>query len=719
MQKNTCILLKKIMQGLLSISCALILLVSLFVLPASADDIKVPDKMNTDEKISPILASKIAETSVTEKIKVIILLKNRHSDFNTLSGKSKIESEQKEILQILDDATADGKALDINSINVANAIAAEITPDIITSLANRSDVSKIEFDDVVYVEDNSVPDTEVLSTYKPENNSSSVVWSLDKINAPAVWQRGITGKGIIVAVLDSGVDATHPDLAHLPNSNDSKIIGWIDFVNGRSSPYDDRGHGTHVCGTISGIGVNGYQTGVAPGTKLIVAKVFSYGFGNMSHVLLAFDWAVSNNARIISYSNGKTHSDALAIAVDNVMAAGVIPVIAAGNTGPNSNTTICPGDEINSTTVGATDSFDIIASFSSRGPVTLNGKTYIKPNVSAPGVNVISTMPGGGYASKNGTSMATPHVSGTVALMLEKNPALKPSQINEILENTAVDLGQAGKDNIYGAGRIDAYKAVFSGSENILPIANFTSNVTLGPAPLLVKFTDLSRNATEWKWSFGDGTYSTQQNPVHTYVQNGTYTVTLTASNKAGSDTMTKASYINVRTAASAQKPVVSFWASRTSGTAPLTLGFTDASTNTPTAWKWSFGDGTYSTLQNPRHTYSKAGNYTVALTASNEAGAGTKTRANYIKLTETVQKPVVSFWGSRLSGKAPLTIGFTDASTGSPTAWKWSFGDGTYSTLQNPRHTYSKAGVYTVTLTASNAAGSTTKARANYIRII
>ncbi len=252
-----------------------------------------------------------------------------------------------------------------------------------------------------------------------------------------------------------------------------------------------------------------------------------------------------------------------------------------------------------------------------------------------------------------------------------------------------------------------------------IPVAAFLASPASGYAPLTVNFSDKSTGSlTSWKWSFGDGTYSTQQNPVHTYVQNGTYTVTLTASNKAGSDTMTKASYINVRTDAPAQKPVVSFWASRTSGTAPLTLGFTDASTNTPTAWKWSFGDGTYSTVQKPKHTYAKAGNYTVTLTASNEAGARTKTRANYIKLTETVQKPVVSFWGSRLSGKAPITIGFTDASTGSPTAWKWSFGDGTYSTVKNPRHTYSKTGVYTVTLTASNAAGSTTKARANYIRI-
>jgi len=465
---------KKITPGLLKISCVLMLLAILFVLPASADDVKVPDKINTEEKISPTLASKIAEASATDKIKILILMKNQHTDFNTNSGKSKIASEQKEILNILDGAASNGKALNINSINVANAIAAEVTPDIITSLATRSDVSKIELDDIIYLDDNSVPDNRTILPPKLENNSSTIVWSIDKINATAVWKRGITGKGIIVAVLDSGVDPTHPDLAHLPNSNEPKIIKWIDFVNGKISPYDDRGHGTHVCGTISGIGTNGYQTGVAPGTKLIIAKTFSYGFGNVSRVLLAFDWAVDNHAHIISFSNGKVHSDAFTIAINNVVAAGVIPVIAAGNKGPDFNTTICPGDEINSLTVGATNSSDVIANFSSCGPVTLYGKKYIKPDISAPGVYIISTMPGSGYAFKDGTSMATPHVSGVIALMLEKNPSLRPAQIKQILESKAVDLGQPGKDNVYGAGRIDAYKAVFSGSANILPKANFT-----------------------------------------------------------------------------------------------------------------------------------------------------------------------------------------------------------------------------------------------------
>jgi PKD repeat protein len=163
--------------------------------------------------------------------------------------------------------------------------------------------------------------------------------------------------------------------------------------------------------------------------------------------------------------------------------------------------------------------------------------------------------------------------------------------------------------------------------------------------------------------------------------------------------------------------PVASLTASLTNGNAPLTITFMDTSTGSPTAWIWSFGDGTYSTVKNPKHTYMTAGSYTIKLTASNEAGTSTNTKTNYIKVT-ALQKPDANFWGSTRSGYAPLTVTFTDASTGSPTAWKWSFGDGTYSTVKNPKHKYSKAGRYTVKLTASNKAGSGTMTKTSYIKV-
>ena len=164
--------------------------------------------------------------------------------------------------------------------------------------------------------------------------------------------------------------------------------------------------------------------------------------------------------------------------------------------------------------------------------------------------------------------------------------------------------------------------------------------------------------------------------------------------------------------------PVAAFSATPTSGKAPLKVQFTDKSTGTPTKWKWSFGDGTYSTAKNPAHTYSKAGKYTVALTASNVAGSNTLKKSGYINVAAPLKAPIAAFSASPRSGNTPLKVQFTDKSSNSPTSWKWSFGDGKYSTTKNPAHTYSKAGKYTVKLTVKNAKGSNTKAAPNYITV-
>jgi PKD repeat protein len=162
-------------------------------------------------------------------------------------------------------------------------------------------------------------------------------------------------------------------------------------------------------------------------------------------------------------------------------------------------------------------------------------------------------------------------------------------------------------------------------------------------------------------------------------------------------------------------KPVASFTSSVTSGKVPLKVTFTDTSTGSPTSWKWNFGDGSKSYLQNPTHKYSKAGIYTVNLTVKNAKGSNTVTKTEYIKV---ITKPVADFSATPTSGKAPLTVEFNDNSTGVPTSWKWNFGDGTYSTAKNPVHKYSKAGKYTVSLTVKNAKGSNTKTISEYIKV-
>jgi PKD repeat protein len=178
--------------------------------------------------------------------------------------------------------------------------------------------------------------------------------------------------------------------------------------------------------------------------------------------------------------------------------------------------------------------------------------------------------------------------------------------------------------------------------------------------------------------------------------------------------------FLVVKKPAPAVAPVAGFAADTVSGTAPLNITFTDQSSNTPTSWAWAFGDSGTSTEQNPVHQYTAAGNYTVTLTATNAGGSDTETKTNYITISAPIVAPVTAFSGTPISGTAPLTVTFTDASTNVPTSWVWGFGDSntTNTTVQNPVHTYTMAGTYTVNLTATNAGGSNTTTRSGYITV-
>jgi PKD repeat protein len=163
--------------------------------------------------------------------------------------------------------------------------------------------------------------------------------------------------------------------------------------------------------------------------------------------------------------------------------------------------------------------------------------------------------------------------------------------------------------------------------------------------------------------------------------------------------------------------PVAAFSVTPTSGYVPLKVKFTDKSTGTPASWKWSFGDGTYSTQQSPSHTYSKAGKYTISLTVRNAAGSNSLTKSNFIAVN-TLKAPVSAFSASPLNGKAPLTVTLTDKSTNNPTSWYWKFGDGGTSTARNPTHKYTKAGNYTVSLTVKNYSGNSSITKSKYITV-
>jgi PGF-pre-PGF domain-containing protein len=251
------------------------------------------------------------------------------------------------------------------------------------------------------------------------------------------------------------------------------------------------------------------------------------------------------------------------------------------------------------------------------------------------------------------------------------------------------------------------------------PVAGFTGTPLTGTNPLTVMFTDTSTNSpTIWNWTFGDGSVvnATVRNPVHTYSTAGVYTVNLIAGNVGGSNTTSLSNYIAVTEPA----PVAGFTGTPRTGINPLTVVFTDTSTNSPTIWNWTFGDGSVvnATVRNPVHTYSTAGVYTVNLTAGNVGGSNTTSLSNYITVTEPA--PVAGFTGTPRTGTNPLTVVFTDTSTNSPTIWNWTFGDGSVvnATVRNPVHTHSTAGVYTVNLTAGNVGGSNTTSLSNYISV-
>jgi beta propeller repeat protein len=262
-------------------------------------------------------------------------------------------------------------------------------------------------------------------------------------------------------------------------------------------------------------------------------------------------------------------------------------------------------------------------------------------------------------------------------------------------------------------GNLDIYMATLS----YLPVAAFSVSPVSGTVPLKVTFKDSSSGSPiSWKWNFGDGNTSTEQNPTHTYSAAGNFTAALTVTNAAGSNTISKPNYVVVTR--SQLLPLANFTSDLAYGYTPLTVTFTDKSTEAPTSWIWSFGDNTSSTVKNPVHVYNKAGKYTVTLVAGNKVGSSTAKKTDYINVINKVGSPVAAFTALPVSGKAPLTVAFTDKSTNNPTSWFWDLGDKTTLNTRNPVHTYSKVGKYTVSLTVTNAAGSNTTKKTSYVTV-
>lgn len=277
----------------------------------------------------------------------------------------------------------------------------------------------------------------------------------------------LTGEGITIAILDTGIDDNHLDL------NENKVTGWKDFVNAQSTPYDDQGHGTHVASISAGTGdANFRYHGVAPNASLVGVKVLDEnGSGYLAQIIQGVEWIISQketlDIRIGNLSLGSSGSsdgtDALSQAVNAAVDHGITMAVAAGNEGPEKYTIGTPGAAEKAITVGSMADVGEMGYFqnlfSSRGP-TADERT--KPDISGPGSDITAALANSTnrYVTHSGTSMATPFVAGTIALMLETDPELTPQTIKQLVVDTAEDWGRVNDDYDYGAGRLQAYKAI-------------------------------------------------------------------------------------------------------------------------------------------------------------------------------------------------------------------------------------------------------------------
>ncbi len=439
------------------------------------------------------------------------------------------EAAQRGVLNDLNQGTRANIVSDVKPLWIANAIICSMNRDMVYAIAERPDVAYVTCDSEIHIADGETIGemAGVLGS-----RDSELQWNVVKVNAPDVWSMGYTGAGIVVAVIDTGVNYNHTDIANnmWDGGSDYPNHGW-DWVNDDNDPMDDHSHGTHCAGTVSSYGTNGKQCGIAKDAKIMALKTLSgSGSGYSSNTILAIQFAVAHGADVLSLSLGSAGVGGYSPyreVMENTLAAGVVASVAAGNDGERLSTYpipynigspgSCPPPWHNPdqtlegglsavVTVGATTSSDTRSSFSSIGPTTWAEGSYIgsygdypyvandpvfigliKPDVAAPGSSIVSLSYASntGYLNMSGTSMATPCVAGVMALMLSANPAMTPPEIDQILENTAVHIqGLTTKNNYTGAGRVDALTAVASCSA-LPPDIHFEPNpVNLGHRPI-------------------------------------------------------------------------------------------------------------------------------------------------------------------------------------------------------------------------------------------
>jgi serine protease AprX len=433
-----------------------------------------------------------------------------HYVYDTLL--SKAQTTQEPILQWLRD-----RAIEHQSFYIINAILVKGNRELAETLAARPDVARVEGNPLIH---NDLPQPDRIE--EAPSQPATIEPGINYTHAPEVWALGFTGQGIVVASADTGVRWTHnalkPHYRGWDGQNADHDYNWHDSIHdsvgnpcGNDSPFpcDDSAHGSHTTGTMVGDDGMGNQIGMAPGAKWIGCRNMDSGNGTPARYIECMQWFlaptqigggnpdptkapdITNNSWYCPASEGCSF-DTLQAAVEAQAAAGIMMVSAAQNGGPGCSTVAGPPGIYAATySIGALNTgTDTIASFSSRGPVTVDGSNRIKPDISAPGTNTRSSTndTDSSYANFSGTSMATPHIAGAMALLWSAIPSLRhqifPSR--DALNFSAVHIastacGDPGPpNNVYGWGRVDIFAAVGSGGTPT-PTPTATATPTASP----------------------------------------------------------------------------------------------------------------------------------------------------------------------------------------------------------------------------------------------
>ncbi|HAJ34353.1 MAG TPA: hypothetical protein DCL15_01490 [Chloroflexi bacterium] len=407
------------------------------------------------------LAATLAQTEPDAQITVIVTLRQQTvangvaSDARRAIGarQTLANASQSALRGWLAQRARQGVVSQVTPFWIFNGLSVTATPAVIAELAMRPEVLTI------------MPDTVEIALAQGAPTEAN----LSSVNAPALWALGWQGQGIVVASLDTGVDLTHPELAARWRGG---VNSWFDPYGQRATPTDLNGHGTLIMGVMVGGAGGGSTIGVAPQARWIAARIFNdRGEATATAIHQAFQWlldpdgnpATDDAPQVVNNSwtlNTPGCNLAFELDLQALRAAGILPIFAAGNAGPDVATSRSPANNPSAFAVGAVADNDMLYSGSSRGPSACSGASSLYPYLTAPGVSIRTTARGGGYDDNaTGTSLAAPHVAGGLALLLSAFPHLSVARQEAALLNSAHDLGVPGADNDFGAGRLDLLAA--------------------------------------------------------------------------------------------------------------------------------------------------------------------------------------------------------------------------------------------------------------------